>query len=123
MPNMVTLILDAVDGTATPVGTGTAVLVPSAQLTDTADDLLVLQAPVSVPLLRGLSPSVKLLATDNANLSPSGWAWTISFLQVPGNPAAFAFFLPASPFSFTATSATPCVFTAAGSAYANGAGV
>ena len=27
---------------------------------------------------------------------PAGWAWTISFFNVPGNPASFSFFLPFS---------------------------
>ena len=121
--NYVTLILDAVDGSGTPVGPGAAFLVPSAQLTDTTDNLLVVQAPVQAQFLPGLSPQVKLLATDDSTLSPPGWAWTVSFPGVPGSPASFSFFLPASPFSFTATNASPCVFTASGSAYANGAAV
>ena len=93
--NYVTLILDLSDGTGSPrAGEGLRSLAPSAQLTDTVDDLLIGQAPIQVPFMGGGFPQVRLLATDDGNLAPSGWAWTISFAGVPGNPASFSFFLP-----------------------------
>ena len=94
--NYVTLILDVADGTGAPVNRGLATLVPSVQLKDVADDLLVVQAPVGGQFAGFTFPQVRLLATDNANLAPSGWEWVISFIVVPGNPVSFSFFLPYS---------------------------
>jgi hypothetical protein len=94
--NSVTLILDLADGTGAPLAGGAASLSPSAQLTDAADELLISQVPIQVPFLGGGFPQVKLFATDNGALDPSGWAWTVSFSGVPGNPASFSFFLPYS---------------------------
>ncbi|MGH3205923.1 MAG: hypothetical protein ACRDP5_28310 [Streptosporangiaceae bacterium] len=120
--NYVNVILDLMTGAGNPVLGGSAILVPSAQLTDTADNLLVTQAPISAVFVGSL-PVVKLLATDNGALAPSGWAWTISFSTVPGNPAPWSFFLPASQMSFTATNASPAVFTVTDTAYPDGTGV
>jgi Pectate lyase superfamily protein len=114
------LVLDLVDGTGTPLIGGQVKLAPSAQLTNTTDNMIVTQAQVSTQLGSGQYPTVRVLATDNADLAPSGWAWTIGFTGVAGNPVAFSFFLPASPYSVSGTNGTPCVFTAAGSSYANG---
>lgn len=120
--SLVTLILDVTDGAGSPVSYGMAALTPSAQLTDATDNLLVV-APVGAQFTGSPSPQVQLLPTDSPNLAPSGWAWTVSFASVPGKPAAFSFFLPANPMTFTATGASPCVFTGSGTAYVNGAGV
>jgi hypothetical protein len=118
-----TLVLDLYDGQGNTISSGVADFTPSVQLTDTADNQLIVQAPVPGVFRAGSFPQVKLLATDSSNVTPSGWAWTVSFAGVPGSPAGFSFFLPAGPFSFTATNASPCVFTAAGSSYASGAAV
>ena len=91
----VELVLDLYDGGGNPIVAGTASLTPSVQLTDTADKQVIVQAPLVVTF-RGTSPSVKLLATDNGALAPSGWGWSIEFSGVPGNPAGFSFFLPYS---------------------------
>src|ERR1700733_12577255 len=109
--NLLSLTLDVVDGTKTPVSRGMAVLVPSVQLTDAADGLLVAQAPVGGQFAGGTFPQVNLFATDSPGLAPAGWAWDISFVVVPGNPAPYSFFLPAGPVSFTATDGSPCVVT------------
>lgn len=93
----VTLILDAYDATGAYLTGGSAVIAPNSVLTDPTDQEWVPPAPVPVPFsLYAATPSVKLLATDNANITPSGWAYTIQFLAVPGNPAGFSFFLPFS---------------------------
>lgn len=92
--NYVTLILDLADGTGFPHVGGIAVLAPSVQLADTADNLLFTVAPVQVPFPGGGFPQVKLLATDNGAPAPSGWAWQISFRGAAGMPAGFSFFLP-----------------------------
>ena len=92
--NYVELVLDLYDGQGNLLNAGTASLAPSVQLTDTTDNEVVVQAPVVAVFRFTGVPQVKLLATDNADLSPSGWAWTITFDDVPGSPAAFSFFLP-----------------------------
>jgi len=119
----VALTLDLADAAGNYLTQGSANLAPSAVLTDSADHLIAGTLPVTVPFRAGaVPPSVRLLATDNAALLPSGWTWSITPPSASGIPA-FSFFLPAGPLSFTATDATPCVFTAAGSAFANGTSV
>jgi hypothetical protein len=109
-------------GTIPGSGTASVQLRPSNWLTDPADELLIPPAPVSVycnPVTNTFS--VSLLATDNAAPTPSGWYWTVTISGIPGvGFETFSFFLPADPFSFTATDASPCVFTASGSSYADG---
>jgi hypothetical protein len=93
--NYVTLTLDGFDGGGTALGRGTATFVPSVQLTDPTDHEWIPPAPVAAEWRKGLAaPTVSLLATDNGNVQPNGWAWNVSFLNVPGSPAAFSFFLP-----------------------------
>lgn len=93
--NYVTLILDGFDGGGTQLTRGTATFTPSIQLTDPADQEWIPPAPVSVSFREGLaSPQVSLLATDNPGVGPAGWGWRVSFLNVPGTPAPFNFFLP-----------------------------
>ena len=94
--NYVTLILDLLDGTGAPVSGGTATLSPNTQTTDTVDNVIIAQSPIVVPFRATGIPTIKILATDNSNLSPSGWAWNIVFTNVPGSPLPFAFFLPFS---------------------------
>jgi len=93
--NYVTLILDLYDGSGAPISQGSVLFTPSAQLTDATDQQDITQAPVSAFFRAGISsPQVTLLATDNANLAPSGWGWNVAFQNVPGNPQPFSFLLP-----------------------------
>ena len=120
--NKVTVTGTYVDGEGNPLS-GTLQFAPSAPLADSTDMKVVRQAQVSVTLSAQGTFSAALYATDDASLVPSGWCWTVKE-SISGLPAAlWNFFLPASPASFTATSATPCVFTAAGTDFADGTGV
>lgn len=93
--NYVSLTVDLYDGLGNPASSGQAIFTPSAQLTDTTNHEIVTLAPIPVTFKPGQGPpAVKLLATDNATLLPNGWAWNVSFVGVPGNPASFNFFLP-----------------------------
>ena len=93
--NYVTLILDLFDGSGNAISQGAATFTPSAQLTDSTDQELIPQAQVQAFFRAGLAaPQVTLLATDNANVLPSGWGWNVTFQNVPGSPAGFSFFLP-----------------------------
>lgn len=95
--NYVTLILDAYDVTGAYLTGGAAVIAPNSILVDPTDAEWVPPAQVTTPFsIFAATPSVRLLATDNANITPSGWAYTIQFLGVAGNPAGFSFFLPHS---------------------------
>jgi hypothetical protein len=95
--NSVTLILDLYDGSGAPLTQGTVLLTPSATLTDTTDNLDITQSPVQAQFSAYRPvPQVSLLATDNANLLPAGWGWTVTFQGMPGAPASFSFFLPFS---------------------------
>ena len=94
--NYVPLVLDLYDGSGATIQTGTIRLAPSALLADPTDHEDIPQSPVQVVLSPALTlpVTVTLLATDNANITPSGWAWTVTFLGVPGSPAPFSFTLP-----------------------------
>jgi hypothetical protein len=70
--------------------------------------------------LAGSYPQVWLLATDNTALRLQDGRKRSLSPGTPGNPQPYAFFLPASNYSFIATSASPAVFTAVGSSYASG---
>ena len=80
--------------------------------------MIVTKAQLSAKLA-GSYPQMRLLATDNTALRLQEGVDGL-FPRDAGNPQPFTFFLPASPYSFTATSASPAVFTAVGSSYANG---
>lgn len=91
--NYVTLVCDLGDGAGNYLAPGSiATLAPTAVLTDSTDHLIAGQAAISVTF-RGGPPSVTLIATDNSNISPSGWAWTITPPASTGI-AAFSFYLP-----------------------------
>src|SRR5215469_7596098 len=92
----VSLILDYYDSRPSLIVQGTAGLAPNTQLVAASEEMIITRAPQVVPFLpAGPSPVVRLLATDNAVLTPPGWEWTISFSGVPGSPAPFSFLLPA----------------------------
>jgi peptidoglycan/xylan/chitin deacetylase (PgdA/CDA1 family) len=120
---LVPLVLDLYDGAGNLISSGTVTLTPSASLTDTTDGADVVQAPVTAAFTSAGSPLVSILPTDSANLAPSGWGWEAVFSGIPGTiPASYTFFITGTGnyWSFTATSASPAVFTASGSSLANG---
>jgi hypothetical protein len=102
------------DLTPTPSnGSGLAYLTPSTQVTDPTDGITLITLPSGYPFT-GVPLSVQVYATDNTNMSPSGWAWQLTFSQnpqTPGNPLNINFFAPAGPLNYTATNASPCVIT------------
>lgn len=60
---------------------------PTVLVTDTTDHLTIPPAPVRVQLFNNPTPTVRLLATDNAAPAPAGWAWQIAGTY-PGTPPA-----------------------------------
>ncbi len=112
-----TVILD-IDLTPQPNGYF-AYYEPNTTVTDPTEGLTLTQNPLTV-VFNGTLQSPVLYATDNANMSPSGWAYGLSFSQnplVPGNPAPLTNFqVPVGPLAYTATNAAPCVITPAYSA-------
>jgi hypothetical protein len=87
---------------------------PSTWLTDPVDDLFIPPGPAVCYANQNGSFSATLLATDNAAPLPSGWTWAASITGISQVTAyTFSFSLKAGPVTFTATNATPCVFTAA----------
>lgn len=91
--NKTILVLDLYDGAGNAISKGTAQLVPSAQLTDTADSMLIVQAPVPASFQVTGFPEIELICTDNGAPLPAGWAWTATFTGVPGSPPPITFFL------------------------------
>lgn len=75
---------------------GTADFAPTEQLTDTVNHQIITEAAIPAALKSTGSPVVKLLATDNPTVLPSGWAWTVTFSGVSGSPSSWQFFLPYS---------------------------
>jgi hypothetical protein len=90
----VTLTLDLYDGQGNAIIAGEALFTPTAQLTDTTNHELIVQSAVPAVFHSAGTPTVKLLATDNGPPAPAGWAWTVTFSGVAGNPASFNFLLP-----------------------------
>lgn len=129
----VTILLDAVIASGPVVGQGSAFFSPNALLTDTTDHLTIPQTPVAVSLVppsgaaASYLPFTSLYSTDSSNFTPfpaGSWQYRCTF-QFPGAPVPFLFSLVAGStgLAFTATNASPCVFTAAGSAYTAGQAV
>lgn len=80
--NYVTLTVDLYDGQGNALTQGTASFVPSATLTDTADQEIITQAPIVVSFHAGAGPpTVSLLATDNA--SPGQMSWNTTTFGYP----------------------------------------
>jgi hypothetical protein len=76
--------------------TGTLTFTPSADLVDTVGHVVIRDAPITVTLGGGTFTSPGLANTDNANLSPSGWYWTVTENIAGLVPRSFSFYLPAS---------------------------
>lgn len=94
-------------------GSGFGYYYPTVQVTDPTEGITLTTSPQGVSF-DGTAKSIQLYATDNANMGPAGWAWFLDFSQnpfVPGKPSPITFFAPVGPISYTATSATPAVFT------------
>lgn len=119
-PPALTLVVDLYDGAGRPVTEGTAELAPTEVLTDVADQMRIIRAPVRVAFGDwGPSPA-QIIPTDAPGPKPAGWAWRIRFRDVPGSPPPSCFLAPAGPADFTCAGGadfqwTPTdVFTAAG---------
>jgi hypothetical protein len=106
----VKLVLDLYDPQGSPLNRGHAVLTPSLPLTDVPDMQVIPPAPVTAGFTSGGPPVVTLLASDSPGPQPAGWAWDIKPV-VPGGLEPWSIFVPAGPVPFTATSASPAVFT------------
>jgi hypothetical protein len=92
---------------------GFSYIYPTVQVTDPTEGITLTTAAVGQQF-NGSEQSLLLYATDNANMAPAGWAWFLDFSQNPsvsGRPTPTTFFAPVGPCTFTATHATPCVFT------------
>jgi hypothetical protein len=108
--NYVTLICDLYNAQGAVVQGGFATFTQAAVLTDAPDREIIVAQPLTVPFGGVMLPQLALLATDNTAPLPNGWSWAVAF-NVTGAPPGFNFFLPAGPASFTATNASPAVFT------------
>jgi hypothetical protein len=124
-PDLIPLVLDVYDGQGNPVVAGTATLTPSVMLTDPGSGLVIESGPVVTFRPGSAPPLTQLIPTDASGLTPSGWSWQITFTGVSASPSSWFFDLTgaAGVLSFTATSASPAVFTASGSAFTNGQAV
>jgi len=84
--NYVNLVLDFYDGRGSPVQVGSVICTPNVTVTDSADHVIVTQAPIIVRLFGNPTPTVRLVASDNSGLLPAGWGWLIQ-PEFPGGPA------------------------------------
>jgi hypothetical protein len=117
--NSITLVLDLADGTGTPLATGQALLNPPARPTDETDDMIITKTQLTAKPA-GSYPPARLLATDNTALRLQDGRGRSPSPGRRGTPLPFTFVLRPALTPFTATSASPAVFTAAGSSPANG---
>jgi hypothetical protein len=110
------------DGQGSPL-TGVLQFTPSVALAAGPDRRSLPQAQVNVTVPASGRFTAALYATDNADITPAGWWWNVQE-QLAGitRPAPWSFYLPAQATAFTATDASPCVFTAAGT-WPDGTGV
>ena len=86
--NYVQVVLDLYDGEGNPLSAGTVTLTPSEVVTDSTDHLVLTQQPIVVRLFNNPLPTVRILATDNTSLTPSGWRWQIAGNYPGAAPAA-----------------------------------
>lgn len=102
---------------------GRITFTPTTTLADATGSTVIPAYGKTYDLAAGSFTTDALAATDNADILPAGWLYTVTLALQNLPPASFTVAVPRAPLSFTATSAAPCVLTAAGSAYANGAAV
>lgn len=109
---VITVSLDIYTGAALLTDQTFAYFAPSVPLTYNSSPLYA--APVGVQF-QAPPVSVSLASTDNGSITPANWNWTLAFSQDPGfvgGPStSLNFSLPAGPATFTATNASPAVFT------------
>lgn len=94
--NYVDLVLDLYDAAGNPLSTGYMRLAPTEELAAAADHEDIPEGPVQVILSPDMTlpATVTLLATDNADVTPSGWKWGITYFGIAGDPPAASFALP-----------------------------
>lgn len=108
-------------GGATLPGTVTFTL--STLLADGTGNVVIPAYPKPYTLSAGSLTAGPLVANDNADLLPTGSTYLVTVALQNMQQYSYSVQLLAAPFTFTATNATPCVFSAAGSSYANGTAV
>lgn len=81
--NYVTLTLDLSDGSGNPVKGGNVLLAPTATVSG-GGIIIASGTGVAIPANGTPRATVSLLATDNASLTPTGWAWSIVYLDPTG---------------------------------------
>lgn len=89
----VNLTIDLYDGQGNPLTGGVVTFTPSALLLNPGVEI-VPTVGINVSLVAGGPQVVKLLATDNAGITPNGWGWVVSYNGVPGNPPSQTILLP-----------------------------
>lgn len=83
-----------------PTGTGGETLdgyitfTPNALLTDPTDGLIIPPAACQAQVSAGVMTPISLACTDNANLEPSGWAWTVAPTLAGVTIAPYSVLLP-----------------------------
>lgn len=73
---------------------GSVMFTPTWALSDATGHAILTGLPVTANLVNG-SFSVALPVTDNANLFPHGWAYTVQ-VSVPGSSQVFTTYIPSS---------------------------
>jgi hypothetical protein len=95
---LVTLIIDRTDGAENPYTQGSGVWIPSSEIPDPADHILIGQDPIPFMFSAGAFPSVQLVANDTAGPQQSsgapGWSWIVKYgSNVPGNPPSASYYI------------------------------
>lgn len=80
--NTITLTGTARDAVGNPLS-GTVVIMPSTTVTDSTGHVIITPQPIVTSLSNGSFSVSGLACTDNANLAPSNWTYTITFQAGP----------------------------------------
>jgi hypothetical protein len=73
---------------------GYVTFTPNALLADPTDELIIPPAACQAQVNGGVMTPISLACTDNANLEPSGWAWTVAPTLSGVRIAPYSVFLP-----------------------------
>lgn len=86
---------------------GTVTFAPNAVLTDSTGNVIVPVSARTYTLTGGAFTSDALCATDNGNISPAGWAYTVTVALANLQPWSFTALIPHTPSTVDISALTP----------------
>lgn len=102
--------------------TGRVTFVPTADLTDPGNSVVIPAITRAYTLSRGRFTSDPLVATDNGSITPTGWAYTVTVSLADLDPISYEILLPQATTPVDLSALTPVAAQPAVSAYLTLAG-